>query len=70
MSMTPVPTSIRFVHAAMAVSTGIGDAAWRAKWCTRTYAPLTPISSAPSAISAVCLSISPAVRVRDPGAGE
>ena len=67
--MTPVPTSIRFVRAAMAVSTGIGDAACRAKWCTRTYAPLTPISSAPSASSMVWRSMSPAVRTRDPGTG-
>ena len=59
--MTPVPTSIREVRAAMAVSSGIGDAACRAKWCTRTYAPLTPISSAPSAISTVCFWTVPAL---------
>ena len=67
MSITPVPTSMRFVRAAIALSNGIGDAACRAQWCTRTYAPFTPISSAPSAISMVWRSMSPAVRVDEPG---
>lgn len=67
MSMTPVPTSMRLVRAAIAVSSGMGEAACLAKWCTRIYAPFTPISSAASAISTVWCSMSPAVRVRLPG---
>ena len=61
MSMTPVPTSMFFVRAAMADSSGMGDAAWRAKWWTRKYAPLTPISSAATDSSTACLSMSEAV---------
>lgn len=70
MSMTPVPTSMRLVLAAIADSSGMGPAACFSKWWTRTYAPLTPISSAATARSTVCRSISPAVRVCDPGSGE
>ena len=61
MSMTPVPTSMFFVRAAMADSSGMGDAAWRAKWWTRKYAPLTPISSDATDSSTACLSMSEAV---------
>ena len=46
MSMTAVPISIRLVRAAMAESSGNGDASWRSKWWTRTNAPSTPSSSA------------------------
>jgi hypothetical protein len=46
MSMTAVPISIRLVRAAIADSSGNGDASCRSKWCTRTKAPSTPISSA------------------------
>ena len=49
------------VRAAMADSSGMGDAAWRAKWWTRKYAPLTPISSAATDSSTACLSMSEAV---------
>ena len=48
------------VRAAIAASRGIGDADWRAKWWTRKYAPLTPISSAPTAISTASRSIAAA----------
>src|ERR1700760_1235281 len=68
MSMTAVPTSIRLVRAAIAVSSGNGEASCRSKWCTRTKAPLTPSSSAAWASSMVCSSASAAVRVCDPGA--
>jgi len=36
MSMTAVPISIRLVLAAIAVSSGNGEASWRSKWWTRT----------------------------------
>ena len=32
MSMTAVPISIRLVRAAMAESSGNGEASWRSKW--------------------------------------
>src|SRR4051812_39233025 len=69
MSMTPVPISMRSVRAAMAASSGNGEASWRAKWWTRTYAPSTPSSSAATASSTVCTSASRPVRTCDPGMG-
>ena len=68
MSMTAVPISIRLVRAAMAASSGNGEASCRSKWCTRTNAPSIPSSSAAWASSIVCSSASAAVRVCDPGA--
>src|SRR3954454_18735213 len=67
MSMTPVPTSFRLVHAASAASNGNGDASWRAKWCTRTKAPSRPSSSAATASSTLCRSASRPVRTCEPG---
>src|SRR4051812_16817308 len=67
MSMTPVPTSIRVVRAAIAASNGNGDASWRAKWCTRTKAPSRPSSSAATASSTLCTSASRPVRTCEPG---
>src|SRR4051812_12574230 len=69
MSTTPVPTSIRPVRAAIAASSGNGEASCRAKWCTRTYAPSTPSSSAATASSTLCTSASRPVRTCDPGMG-
>src|SRR4028118_822114 len=46
MSIAPVPISIRLVLAPIAASSGNGEASWRAKWCTRKYAPSAPTSSA------------------------
>jgi hypothetical protein len=66
MSMTAVPISIRLVLAAMAASSGNGDASCRSKWCTRTNAPSAPISSAACASSIVWSSESAALRVCDP----
>src|SRR4051794_5143772 len=67
MSMTPVPTSIRLVRAAIAAGNGNGDASWRAKWCTRTKAPSRPSSSAATASSTLCRSASRPVRTCEPG---
>jgi hypothetical protein len=67
MSMTAVPISIRRVRAPIAASSGNGDASCRSKWCTRTNAPSTPMSSAACASSTVCSSESAALRVCDPG---
>jgi hypothetical protein len=58
MSMTAVPISIRRVRAAIALSSGNGEASWRAKWWTRTNAPSIPISSDASASSIVWRSAS------------
>src|SRR3954447_21177500 len=69
MSMTPVPTSIRWVRAAIAASSGNGEASCRAKWCTRTKAPSTPSSSAATASSTLCTSASRPVRTCEPGMG-
>ena len=68
MSITPVPISIRLVRAPIAASSGNGEASWRAKWWTRTYAPSIPISSAATASSIVWRSASAAVGVCEPGA--
>jgi hypothetical protein len=35
MSMTPVPTSMLLVFAAIVDSSGMGEAAWVAKWWTQ-----------------------------------
>ena len=67
MSMTAVPISIRRVRAPIAASSGNGEASCRSKWCTRTNAPSTPMSSAACASSTVCSSESAALRVCDPG---
>ena len=69
MSMTPVPISIRLVRAPAAASSGNGDASWRAKWCTRKYAPSAPTSSAATASSIDWRSASDAERVCDCGEG-
>ena len=69
MSMTPVPISIRLVRAPIAASSGNGEASWRAKWCTRKYAPSAPSSSAATARSIDCSSASAAERVCDCGDG-
>ena len=69
MSITAVPISIRLVRAAIALSSGNGEASWRAKWWTRTKAPSSPISSAATASSIVWCSASCAVWVREPGTG-
>ncbi len=63
MSITPVPSSMVVVRAPMAASSGNGEASWRAKWCTRTYAPSTPSSSAPTVRSMVWCRTSEADRV-------
>src|SRR3954471_19070374 len=55
-------------HAA-AASNGNGEASWRAKWCTRKYAPSAPSSSAATASSIDCSSASEAERVFDCGDG-
>ena len=67
MSMMPVPISIRLVRAPTAASSGYGEASWRAKWCTRKYAPSAPTSSAATARSIDCSSASAADRVADCG---
>src|SRR3954453_7535230 len=68
MSITAVPISMRLVGAPIAASSGNGEASWRAKWWTRTYAPSSPSSSAASASSIVCTSASRAVLVWESGA--
>src|SRR3954447_6653707 len=69
MSTTAVPSSIRLVRAAIAASSGNGEASWRAKWCTRTKAPSRPRSSAATASSTLCTRASRPVRTCDPGMG-
>ncbi len=69
MSITPVPISMRLVLAPMAASSGNGEASWRAKWCTRKYAPSTPSSSAATASSMDWVSASAAERVCECGEG-
>src|SRR3954454_7416269 len=70
MSITPVPISIRLVRAPMAASSGNGLDSWRAKWCTRKYAPSAPSSSAATARSMDCSSASEAERVFECGDGD
>ena len=69
MSITPVPISIRLVLAPTAASSGNGEASWRAKWCTRKYAPSAPSSSAATASSMDWSSASDADAVCDCGDG-
>src|SRR3954470_9107390 len=66
MSMTAVPISILRVRAPMAASSGNGELSWRAKWCTRKYAPSIPNSSAAIASSMDWSSESVAERTREP----
>src|SRR6185369_815080 len=70
MSMTAVPISMRLVLAPLAASSGNGEASWRAKWCTRKYAPSAPTSSAATARSIDCSSASDALRVPECGDGD
>ena len=56
------------VRAAIADSNGNGEASCRSKWCTRTYAPSMPMSSAAWARSMVCSRASAAVLVCEPPA--
>src|ERR1700684_186979 len=70
MSITPVPISIRLVLAPMAASSGNGEESWRAKWCTRKYAPSAPSSSAATARSMDCNSTSAAERVCECDVGD
>src|SRR6476646_8056218 len=67
MSMTAVPISILDVRAPTAASSGNGDPSWRAKWCTRKYAPSAPTSSAATASSSDWISASEAERTCDGG---
>src|SRR5271169_1435194 len=67
--MTAVPISIRLVLAPTAASNGNGELSWRAKWCTRKYAPSAPNCSAATASSMDCNSASDADRVCDCGEG-
>src|SRR5215207_9065116 len=69
MSITPVPISIRFVLAPIAARSGKGEDNWRAKWCTRKYAPSAPTSSAATARSMDWSIASEAERVWDCGDG-
>src|SRR5436190_17829887 len=62
MSMTAVPISIVYVRVPTAARSGNGEPSWRAKWCTRKYAPSRPSSSAASASSIDCRRTSDAVR--------
>jgi hypothetical protein len=66
MSMTAVPISMLRVRAPMAASSGNGELSWRAKWCTRKYAPSRPNSSAAIASSMDWSSESVAERTREP----
>src|SRR4029450_9646878 len=70
MSITAVPISIERVRAPTAASSGNGEPSWRAKWWTRKYAPSAPSSSAATARSMDCRSVSAAERVRDWGEGD
>src|SRR2546425_11323568 len=69
MSMTAVPISIVFVRAPTAARSGNGEPSWRAKWCTRKYAPSRPSPSAATASSIDCRRASDAVRTSEYGAG-
>jgi hypothetical protein len=53
----------------MAARSGKGEDNWRAKWCTRKYAPSAPTSSAAIARSMDWSSASEAERVCDCGDG-
>src|SRR6476660_5508840 len=52
----------------MAASNGKGELNWRAKWCTRKYAPSAPNSWAATASSIDCRSESAAERTCEPEA--
>jgi len=67
MSITAVPISIVRVRAPRAASSGKGEPNWRAKWCTRKYAPSAPSSSAATASSIDWSSESAAERTCEPG---
>src|SRR6476469_2282426 len=69
MSMTAVPISIFFVRAPTAARSGNGEPSWRAKWCTRKYAPSSPSSSAATASSIDCRRAFDAVRTSEWGDG-
>src|ERR1044071_2229543 len=69
MSMTAVPISTLLVRAPMAARSGNGEPSWRAKWCTRKYAPSTPSLSAATASSIDCRRASDAVRTSEYGDG-
>src|SRR5206468_5331967 len=69
MSMTAVPISIVRVRAPTAARSGNGEPSWRAKWCTRKYAPSAPSSSAATASSIDWSSASDAVRTSEWGDG-
>src|SRR5215210_3951678 len=66
MSMTAVPISIVLVRAPTAASSGNGELNWRAKWCTRKYAPSAPSFSAATASSIDWSSESAAEHTCDP----
>jgi hypothetical protein len=66
MSITAVPISIVRVRAPTAARSGNGELSWRAKWCTRKYAPSAPSSSAATASSTDCRSASAAERTAEP----
>ena len=61
------PDLNRLVRAPTAARSGNGEPSWRAKWCTRKYAPSAPSSSAATASSIDCSSASDADRVCEPG---
>src|SRR5581483_12475810 len=58
---------MRFVFAPIAASSGNGDASWRAKWCTRKYAPFAPNLSGSTARSMDCNRASDPERTIEPG---
>ena len=66
MLMTPVPSSMRDVRAAIAERRGKGDERFCSKWCTRIHAPSMPTSSAATARSMVARTESLALRMREP----
>ena len=57
----------RLVRAPTAASSGNGEPSWRAKWCTRKYAPSAPSSSAATASSIDWSRASDAVRTSEYG---
>src|SRR5215468_3165875 len=69
MSITAVPISIVRVRAPTAARSGNGEPSWRAKWCTRKYAPSRPSASAATASSIDCRRASEAVRTSEYGDG-
>src|SRR5580704_12214314 len=65
MSITAVSITKIQEIAPMAARNGKGEASWLAKWCTLTYAPSPPSSSAATARSIDCSSASDAELVCD-----